>query len=104
MSTGFPWRDLPPDYGDWKNTHRRFSRWRDRGVWEALLEQKLIEGMSAVHLLADRGYDSDAFVCQLRGMEPVIPPRCNRKEKRLYDRKLYKHRHLVENAFLYLKQ
>jgi transposase len=26
--TGAPWRDLPPDYGDWKNTHRRFTRWR----------------------------------------------------------------------------
>ena len=29
-ATGAPWRDLPPDYGDWKNTHRRFCRWRDR--------------------------------------------------------------------------
>ena len=36
--SGAPWRDLPPDYGDWKNTHRRFCRWRDRGVWAALLE------------------------------------------------------------------
>ena len=35
--TGAPWRDLPPDYGDWKNTHRRFCRWRDAGVWEKLL-------------------------------------------------------------------
>ena len=39
LRTGAPWRDLPPDYGDWKNTHRRFCWWRDRGVWEALLEQ-----------------------------------------------------------------
>ncbi len=38
LRTGAPWRDLPPDYGDWKNTHRRFSRWRDRGVWAALRE------------------------------------------------------------------
>jgi len=37
LRTGAPWRDLPPDYGDWKNTHRRFCRWRDRGVWERLL-------------------------------------------------------------------
>ena len=22
LRTGAPWRDLPPDYGDWKNTHR----------------------------------------------------------------------------------
>jgi transposase len=36
--TGAPWRDLPPDYGDWKNTHRRFSRWKAKGIWEKLLE------------------------------------------------------------------
>lgn len=41
--TGAPWRDLPPDYGDWKNTHRRFCRWRDRGIWEKLLEQTIAD-------------------------------------------------------------
>jgi len=43
LRTGAPWRDLPPDYGDWKNTHRRFCRWRDKGIWEALLEQLVVE-------------------------------------------------------------
>jgi len=38
LRTGAPWRDLPPDYGDWKNTHRRFCRWRDKRIWEKLLE------------------------------------------------------------------
>ena len=38
MRTGAPWRDLPPDFGGWSNTHRRFIRWRDNGVWERLLE------------------------------------------------------------------
>ena len=38
LRTGAPWRDLPPDYGDWKNVHRRFCRWRDNAVWENLLE------------------------------------------------------------------
>jgi transposase len=37
LRTGAPWRDLPEDYGGWKNTHRRFCRWRDAGQWEALL-------------------------------------------------------------------
>ncbi len=41
LRTGAPWRDLPPDYGDWKNTHRRFCRWRDRGVWEKLLDEAI---------------------------------------------------------------
>ena len=43
LRTGAPWRDLPPDYGDWKNTHRRFCRWRDKGIWETLLERIISE-------------------------------------------------------------
>src|SRR5881398_505711 len=31
---GIPWRDLPERFGDWKNVHRRFSRWAETGVWE----------------------------------------------------------------------
>jgi len=31
---GIPWRDLPERFGDWKNVHRRFSRWAKTGVWE----------------------------------------------------------------------
>jgi len=66
----------------------------------------LIDGLSADNLLADRGYDSDAIVEQAKSqdMNPVIPPRKNRKTQRTYDKELYKLRHLVENAFLYLKQ
>ena len=37
-------------------------------------------------------------------MEAVIPPKKNRKLQRDYDRVVYKGRHLVENAFLHLKQ
>ncbi|MBQ9335309.1 MAG: transposase [Alphaproteobacteria bacterium] len=38
LRTGAPWRDLPKEYGDWKNTHRRFTRCRDRGIWEKILQ------------------------------------------------------------------
>jgi transposase len=31
--TGIPWRDLPESFGDWNNTHRRWSRWAKSGVW-----------------------------------------------------------------------
>jgi len=37
-------------------------------------------------------------------MEPVIPPKKNRKEQRVYDKYLYKLRHLAENCFLSLKR
>jgi len=43
LRTGAPWRDLPSDYGSWKNTHRRYCRWRDKGIWESLLEAVIVE-------------------------------------------------------------
>jgi transposase len=55
LRTGAPWRDLPPDYGDWKNTHRRFCRWRDAGTWEALLE-KLVDDPDFQWLMIDASY------------------------------------------------
>lgn len=39
LRTGSPWRDLPPDFGKWNSVHRRFSSWRDKGIWETLLEK-----------------------------------------------------------------
>jgi transposase len=63
LRTGAPWRDLPASYGDWKNTHRRFCRWRDRGVWERLLEQLIDEPDMEWPMI-------DASHCK------VHPPRC----------------------------
>ena len=38
IRAGIPWRDLPERFGDWKNTHRRFSRWSASGVWKIVFE------------------------------------------------------------------
>ena len=67
---------------------------------------RLIEDIPAEYLLADRGYDTDEIIefAEKNGMIVVIPPKKNRKEQRSYDEDLYKLRHLVENAFLKLKQ
>ena len=67
---------------------------------------RLIEGLSAEYLLADKGYDTNAILdqAQKQGIEPVIPPKKNRTKQRKYDEELYKLRHLVENAFLHLKR
>ena len=35
---GIPWRDLPERFGDWKNVHRRFSRWAKSGVWRRVFQ------------------------------------------------------------------
>jgi transposase len=68
--------------------------------------EKLIAGIDAETLLADKGYDSNTLIeyAAKSGMRVVIPPKKNRIQKREYDEYLYKLRHLVENAFLYLKR
>ncbi len=65
----------------------------------------LLEGPDVKVLLADKGYDIYAILeyTQERGITAVILPKHNRKVQREYDRHLYKLRHPVENAFLYLK-
>jgi transposase len=48
LRTGAPWRDLPPDYGHWKNVQRRFCliarcthmQQERRGVIRAWVAQK----------------------------------------------------------------
>lgn len=56
---------------------------------------------AAKELLADRGYDSDAFRAALmqRGTAPCIPPVKSRKVVIPYDKVLYRQRHRIENAF-----
>lgn len=68
--------------------------------------EDLIDGFLADYLMADKAYDTNALLETLadRGTEPVIPPRRHRTDQRAYDKDLYKLRHLVENAFLKLKQ
>ena len=60
--------------------------------------ESLIANLSADYVLADKGYDSAAFVLKLEelGSEAVIPSRATRKTQRVIDRHLYKERHLIE--------
>lgn len=68
--------------------------------------EALISGQSAEFIVADKGYDSDAFVEAIaaQGSQPVIPPRCNRLNPRSFDRHLYKSRNLIERFFSRIKQ
>ena len=68
--------------------------------------KELMEGMDANYLLADKAYDADEMlgVCAQQGVDVVIPAKRHRKLVRKHDKRLYRHRHLVENAFLWLKR
>ena len=67
--------------------------------------QDLIKGFSPDYVMADKGYDADAFISQIEACQatPVIPPRKNRMVARAYDKSLYKERNLVEILFQKLK-
>ncbi|EAU39968.1 truncated transposase [Fulvimarina pelagi HTCC2506] len=57
-------------------------------------------------MLADKGYDGDAFRTELlqKGVLPVIPARANRKNPAKHDRIAYRDRNRIERTFNRLKQ
>jgi len=36
---GCPWRDLPPEYGNWKTVYGRHRRWSLDGRWAQILDE-----------------------------------------------------------------
>jgi transposase len=68
--------------------------------------EALVKDLAAEHVIADKGYDSEAFVLHLKGRQTaaVIPSRAGHKVQREIDTHLYKERHLIENQIGKLKQ
>ncbi len=60
--------------------------------------ESLIADFEFDYLIADKGYDSRAFVemAEQTGAKTVIPSRSYNRIKRKYDRHLYRERHLIE--------
>jgi transposase len=63
----------------------------------------LIGGVT--ELLADKGYDTNAFRAFLKAnaIKAVIPGKCNRKKRIRHDQQAYKGRNVVERCFCRLK-
>lgn len=40
---GAQWREMPERFGAWQTVYQRFARWRDAGIFEALLEGLIAE-------------------------------------------------------------
>ena len=49
MQTGAPWRDLPERFGPWQTVYDHFRRWRQSGVFAAIIEALQVK-------LDDKGY------------------------------------------------
>ena len=67
--------------------------------------ESLVNDLVADYVIADKGYDAEAFVLKLkaRNSEAIIPSRSNHKVQRKIDEHLYKERHLIENQIGKLK-
>ena len=67
--------------------------------------EPLLAELEPQAVLADKGYDSDGLVANLerRGIQPVIPPKANRKHPRETDFVLYCERNVVERFFNKIK-
>lgn len=65
----------------------------------------LVEGQSIERLVADKGYDSQAFRDHLvaNSTTPVIPSRRRNRVQHPLDRSTYRRRHIIENGWLWLK-
>ena len=70
-------------------------------VSDVSVANSLYNNVFCCHVLADRGYDSDAHRAFLRSQNnvPVIPGRCNRKTHIIYDKTIYKLRKNIEILF-----
>lgn len=57
------------------------------------------------HLLADKGYDTDAIRATLheRGIRAVIPPRSHRTYTVRWNRRIYRERNCIERMIGHLK-
>lgn len=67
-------------------------------VHDSTQASALLDGLMSVHVIADRGYASQAIVSKIeqRSSVAVIPPHPSSKTPHDYDRWLYRERHLIE--------
>ena len=65
----------------------------------------LVSGLKCRHIVADRGYDADAFLNLIRasGAKAHIPSTSQRVIRRSVNRRIYRQRNLVERFFCKLK-
>jgi len=68
--------------------------------------EKLGKNFEGVPLLMDRAYEGNQTraLALSNGLDPIVPPKKNRKKPWDYDKEMYKRRNIVERLFRRLKE
>lgn len=126
VRTGCSRRDLPDAFETWNSVFKRLCRGVKADAFHRMFSAladafgnltdfrllpgqahdlcgraALMKGLSCEKLLADRAFDAHWLRKTLTsaGIEPVIPPRSNRRFPAEFDRATCKRRHPIENVF-----
>ncbi|WP_059369776.1 IS5/IS1182 family transposase [Treponema endosymbiont of Eucomonympha sp.] len=65
--TGAPWRDIPPEFGNWNSIHKRFCRWRDKGIWKRLADAAIGEPAGDIRMIDSTYIKAHADACGAHG-------------------------------------
>jgi transposase len=75
-------------------------------VHDAVVASALVEKVYGCEILADKGYESEAFRDDVNAHQntPHIPPKANTLKPKPYDKSLYRYRPRIETTFGKLKE
>jgi transposase len=48
--SGGQWREMPAEFGAWQTVYDRFTKWRDAGVFAALMDGMIAEAAARGHV------------------------------------------------------
>ena len=76
--TGAQWRHLPDEYGKWNSIFRRYRRWVETGVFEAMLETlaELVERERSADMIDSTVVRAHHCAVGIKGFACFICVRC----------------------------
>ena len=68
------WRLVPDEVGSWNSLYKRFARWQEKGVWQALLDRLAADG-DLEWVMLDSTVVRTRMVVSAQSSAPIMPIR-----------------------------